>query len=383
MPDPAAISNDDQPPPDLSLEDFRRLGVRPFECRQTVIRLAALRSSRSLAKQQLSAPSEQGTLQLSRVMASAYRLLDPRRRDDPMQRALVGRIMPHALSVAGRTEFQNGQRNDGPRVPMIEPLGPEDPHLHFLSGETETQPAWTISLSEKDLVDKSPVLRRIKQSKHRSRARHASYAWITIVAGGLLIGVLTGLATIGDRHGLAQNQSDQKNSASETSPTKGEQVPEMPRVVDEPESVPAETDPTESPVVSVELESLQSEPMASSSGPRPTRSSPVSGRSSPKETPTMIVAPTVEIVRPERSPATQPPPKAEVQHPETLSLYEVPGNVDVRAARRSMTTEIPALSESTGISRLQMEQRIAETEKLAPADLRAGLADEPLTPSKP
>lgn len=365
MPDPAAISNDDQPLPDLSLEDFRRLGVRPFECRQTVIRLAALRSSRSLAKQQLSAPSEQGTLQLSRVMASAYRLLDPRRRDDPMQRALVGRIMPHALSVAGRTEFQNGLQKDGARVPMIETFGPDDQHQYFLSGETERQPPWTISLSEKDLVDKSPVLQRIKQSKHRSRAKHANYTWITIVAGGLLIGAVTGLATIGNRDGLAQNQPHQESSANETSQSNGEQIPETLPVVDEPELASIATDPTESPVVSVEHESRQSEPIESTSDPSPTEiplaSPPANGDSLPKQSPKIIVAPAVEIARLERSPATQPPRPEEVQQLETLSLYKVPGNVDMRAARRSMTTEIPALSESIDIS--SITQRLDDIEK--------------------
>ena len=61
----------------LNLEDFRRLGVRPHEYRLTVIRRAAIRSARSLAEQQLTAPTQQTGLQLSRVATSTYRLLDP------------------------------------------------------------------------------------------------------------------------------------------------------------------------------------------------------------------------------------------------------------------------------------------------------------------
>jgi len=81
------------PPPTTDVEDFRRLGVRPQETRTTVIRLAAARSAKTLAEQQLRQPSQQAALQLSRVATSAYRLLDPRFRPDASQRAHVGRIV--------------------------------------------------------------------------------------------------------------------------------------------------------------------------------------------------------------------------------------------------------------------------------------------------
>jgi hypothetical protein len=93
----------------LTLEDFRRLGVRPDETRVTVIRQAAVRTSKSLAQRQLEMPSETTELQLSQVATSTYRLMDPRNRDDATARIHVGRILPNALRWAGQASFFSGQ----------------------------------------------------------------------------------------------------------------------------------------------------------------------------------------------------------------------------------------------------------------------------------
>ena len=74
-------------------DDFRRLGVRPFECRSFVIRDASTRKAISLASQPYQ-PLPEYTLELSRIATSTYRLLDPRQRTDLTQRIIVGRSLP-------------------------------------------------------------------------------------------------------------------------------------------------------------------------------------------------------------------------------------------------------------------------------------------------
>ncbi len=88
---------------DLDPSDFDRLGVRPQECRLTVIRRATMR-----AASMVSPTEDVRTSELSKVAASAYRLLDPRRRMDAVERAHVGRILPGALLAAGSTKFHSG-----------------------------------------------------------------------------------------------------------------------------------------------------------------------------------------------------------------------------------------------------------------------------------
>lgn len=91
----------------LGPDDFQRIGIQPKETRLEVIRRAASRAARSLARKQLNTPNPITEEQLSRIAVSTYRLLDPRQREDCRSRAHVGRIRPGALYRAGRTEFAN------------------------------------------------------------------------------------------------------------------------------------------------------------------------------------------------------------------------------------------------------------------------------------
>ncbi|MCA9136542.1 MAG: hypothetical protein KDB00_07280 [Planctomycetales bacterium] len=93
----------------LGPADFQRIGIQPKETRLDVIRRAASRAAKSLARRQLDAPNPITEEQLSRIAVSTYRLLDPRQREDRQSRAHVGRIRPHALYQAGRTEFAEGR----------------------------------------------------------------------------------------------------------------------------------------------------------------------------------------------------------------------------------------------------------------------------------
>ena len=190
----------------LGLEDFRRLGVRPHECRLTVIRLAAARSSRGLAEKQLARPSEQVGLQLSRVATSAYRLLDPRRRKDIHQRAYVGRILPNALSCAGQTSFHSDARPMSGETPfspnVVDSDDASDIELIAML-DLDSRPAkkplveLANSLSDDDLLGTPPSSRRANRARRRFH-----FPWVMLVVLSLTIGVLLGLATLRSRHAI-------------------------------------------------------------------------------------------------------------------------------------------------------------------------------------
>ena len=205
---------------DLDLEDFRRLGIRPHECRLTVIRRAAARSTRALAEKQLNTPSEQVALQLSRVTTSAYRLLDPRQRNDVNQRTHVGRILPTVLSWAGHTNFhKHGERGRHPAGKIGDSGRQHDDNVDrrdrcsgtgrpFREGPLSDaemielmeldstpilagQPVWTQSLCDEDLLETSPARRRWNRWMHRIR-----HPWFVFVITGFCIGVALGLSKL-------------------------------------------------------------------------------------------------------------------------------------------------------------------------------------------
>jgi hypothetical protein len=189
----------------LDPEDFRRLGIRPFECRQTVIRLAAIRTSRSLAQQQLFEPTSDRSLQLSQVATSTYRLLDPRGRIDPIQRAVIGRIMPHALSVAGKTRFFSEQIDADVNLAAFESFELEE-SLDDFSNEFERQPKWTISLSEQDLLAPRPPIRVVRRAKRRSRLRRFTLLGILLFSASVSTVVVAGLIRARGKVEVPRNQ---------------------------------------------------------------------------------------------------------------------------------------------------------------------------------
>jgi hypothetical protein len=113
----------------MDLEDFQRLGLRPDETRIGVIRSAAIRSAKPLVEQHLRTADQQVEVQLSRIAASAYRLLDPRRREDPLSRIRVGRILPLTLKLVEQTDFVDSTPPSSPTIPLPneafhQPAGP-------------------------------------------------------------------------------------------------------------------------------------------------------------------------------------------------------------------------------------------------------------------
>ena len=217
----------ERPHIELDLEDFRRLGVRPYEYRLTVIRQAVARSSGPLAKKQLSSPSAQSRKQLSRVAISAYRVLDPRQRRDLHQRVHVGRIQPNALSWAGRTNFhsQGAQqqteahatdtpfaRDELSDLQLIEMLDHDTPGLD----RVEAAEQWSKTLRDQDLLATTPLTRRMARLWDRRKN-----PFVLLALAGALIGTLLGVSTLlptEDRVRLARADSFESNELHNSVP---------------------------------------------------------------------------------------------------------------------------------------------------------------------
>ncbi|EMI41059.1 hypothetical protein RRSWK_06457 [Rhodopirellula sp. SWK7] len=92
-------------PTSASEDDFAVVGVRNFEWRLSVIRVAAHRSADAIAASQLVEPSEDKEEKLARIVLSTYRLIDPRFRVSYFQQVRVGRLLPLALQRVACVDF--------------------------------------------------------------------------------------------------------------------------------------------------------------------------------------------------------------------------------------------------------------------------------------
>ena len=105
--------------------EFHAIGLRPMEFRPGVIRRAMNRSAAPLANLHLTEPSVDLEAKLARVVMTGYRLLDPRRREDSIQRMMLGRIHPQLADEAARmaqsqvNQAMFGQGSDGDSEPMV------------------------------------------------------------------------------------------------------------------------------------------------------------------------------------------------------------------------------------------------------------------------
>jgi hypothetical protein len=78
-------------------DDFRRLGLGPTEARVTVIRRAARQAASPWSAESDPAQIDQAESELALVLAATYRLLDPRRRDQLIERVQLLRAEPTPL----------------------------------------------------------------------------------------------------------------------------------------------------------------------------------------------------------------------------------------------------------------------------------------------
>lgn len=81
----------------LRPDDFSRLGLGPTEARVAVIRRAARQLTKPLVFESDPAKSERAEIELAIVLTSAYRLLDPRRREQLVERVQLLRAEPTPL----------------------------------------------------------------------------------------------------------------------------------------------------------------------------------------------------------------------------------------------------------------------------------------------
>lgn len=92
-------------PTSASEDDFAVVGVRNYEWRLSVIRVAAHRSADAIAASQLVEPSGDKEEKLARIVLSTYRLIDPRFRVSYFQQVRVGRLLPLALQRVACVDF--------------------------------------------------------------------------------------------------------------------------------------------------------------------------------------------------------------------------------------------------------------------------------------
>jgi hypothetical protein len=205
-------------------EDFRRLGIQDHEWRPSVIRQAASRSARGLARRLLKQKSPQAIDQLSQVSLTTYRLLDPRRRVDAAARAHIGRILPQTLSAADSSSFiaalNSGTPVDFPFGPDSEPQVISVESIEMVGEDTELLLAamkWSDKLQHDDILRSGPRLRQWQKLSRR---------WFIpgVFVASMLVGGWLGLRSL-DRLPSLQNEpqprakADAETSANLTSPT--------------------------------------------------------------------------------------------------------------------------------------------------------------------
>ena len=91
------------------VEEFQAMGLRPMEFRIGVIRQAMKRSALPLATLHLQHPSGAVERRLAHLVTTGYRLLDPRRREDVIQRMMLGRIHPQLADEVVQVAQSKGQ----------------------------------------------------------------------------------------------------------------------------------------------------------------------------------------------------------------------------------------------------------------------------------
>ncbi len=115
----------------LRADDFRRLGLGLSEARVSVIRRAAKKMTADLAGQTDTPQHGKAERELALVLASVYRLLDPRRRDQLAERVQLLRSEPTPVRT---TVWWNGSELDSSTDPNSQSI------------ETERDEDWMLAL---------------------------------------------------------------------------------------------------------------------------------------------------------------------------------------------------------------------------------------------
>ncbi len=177
------------------LEDFVSIGVRPSEFRPAVIRRAVHRSAKPIASLHLNHPTALLEQKLTRIVTIGYRLLDPRRREDSIQRMMLGRIHPQLADEAARMAQSKGHQlisiesedgTDGDSFAEGGLLKSQNRQGKNGDGEgyftDDTSGPWNQSLRSTDLLIERPLKRALRTTRRWVSKRY--------VAAGAVIGFL-------------------------------------------------------------------------------------------------------------------------------------------------------------------------------------------------
>lgn len=221
----------------ISQEDFQRLGVRPQEFRPSVIRRAAARCSRILAKRQLEKPADHTDVQLTRIATSAYRLMDPRKRANSQQRVHVGRIMPNALTFASRTRFSVGDSDRSDR-PITEPFR--------LKTRTNEDPADVVELATG--LDLDNQLSQSLTSDDILQRGWFQNQWLRFKQSRAAVPLALALSVLFVANVYTWYAWRSQTASTETVAASSETVAPTPTVANVPANVPVDAPPLESSV---------------------------------------------------------------------------------------------------------------------------------------
>ncbi len=193
---------------ELDAEEFLRLGVRPDECRLLVIRRATVVAAKALADKQLLSPTPQVERQLSRVVTSAYRILDPRKRSDFIQRIQIGRMQPNGSSWPIHLSFRienlaatsQSLASDDPSNEVAFPFD-GDTDSDVLSRTSSLVPSSLVpyrSIADltKSLGDEDLVIAGARRRRIAALRRSIQHPWLLVSLLGLLVGTTITLSRI-------------------------------------------------------------------------------------------------------------------------------------------------------------------------------------------
>lgn len=182
-----------------------------------VIRRALEQSAQPLALMHLRSPSEELERMLLELLVGAYRVLDPRRRQDPQSRVMLGRLHPQladeAVQVAQArltapqsptltavipppVEQDNGRAPaDARRAPIAERSATLGGTRRETEGatlerfiDTAMVPGWEATLSAPDLLVQLPTTRAYRAARRQLvNAPFATVIAIAVLAGCLLL----------------------------------------------------------------------------------------------------------------------------------------------------------------------------------------------------
>lgn len=179
----------------LQIEDYKTIGVRPMEFRPAVIRRAMAKSARPLASLHLSHPDTTNEQKLASVIATGYRLLDPRRREDSLHRMMLGRIHPQLTDEAVRLAQSKGNYQSSVESDTMEegvftvgglipkPFRPLHHHGdHYFAEQPSSE--WGQSLQSTDLLVDRPIRHLIRVGR-----RWLAYRPVTVATLAAMVSV--------------------------------------------------------------------------------------------------------------------------------------------------------------------------------------------------